>query len=69
MLKNNRNINIELNSFAPEGVESDTSKKTFEYLSAQDAYDYIIAGGIDRSREICDHFAETKLPMYRIVKR
>ena len=68
-LENNPKINVELNSFTPESTGSDTNKISVENLTAPEALQIIISAGIQPSRVICDHLAESKLPMFRFVKR
>ena len=67
-LKANLNINMELNSYAPEGNESDGKIIDSENFTALDASDHLISEGIDKSRIKCDHLAGTKLPMFRFVR-
>jgi len=60
-------LDIELNYFTPENTDMDLSKNISGNLTALDASDYLIAGGIESSRVSCDHYAESKLPMFRFV--
>ena len=64
-LHDNTRINLEINM--PQNLELENSNLALMISKVEESVNLIISAGIDESRVLSGKFAESNLPMYRVV--